>query len=53
MNKLLKNYIEHVRADPKLFIREKSSFDNLVGQRPFPQADKANPVGKAAVSDSL
>ena len=31
MNKLIKSYMEHIRADPKMYIREKNSCDQLIG----------------------
>jgi hypothetical protein len=34
MNKIMKKYIDQVRSDPNLFIREKSGTDRILLQNP-------------------
>ena len=36
MNKIMKKYIDQVRAEPKQFIKERSSLDKLLGRHPQP-----------------
>lgn len=36
MNKIMKKYIDQVRAEPKQFIKERSAIDKLLGRHPPP-----------------
>jgi len=47
MNKIMKKYIDQVRAEPKQFIQQRSSLDKLLGRHPQPaktRGDKKFPV---------
>jgi hypothetical protein len=42
MNKIMKKYIDQVRAEPKQFIQERSSIDKLLGRHPQPAKSRGD-----------
>ena len=42
MNKIMMNYIEQVRSEPNMYIKERSPFERLVEKSPFPPVTGGN-----------